>query len=127
MDDALLRVNEAQLSALARREQLIATAREEDALTAVFIIHYFNCRYSGHTGQYGLGRISLIDALGDLHTREQISSGVARTDALIEEGKRMGIGTRDTHADMKHLRQAHRGFMDAALGNALAWVHLIHW
>jgi hypothetical protein len=126
LDGALARIETAQVGVMVRREKMITEARELDLLNAVFDIHYFNCRFSGHVGEYGLGRIDLVEALGDLHSREQIAEAVARADALIEEGKRMGLGPWDTEADMDHLRQAHPGFSDQALSRALDWGHLIH-
>lgn len=126
LDEALARIYEAQIGVLAREEKMIAEARELDLSNAVFAIHYFNRRYSGHVTQYGLGRISLGEALGDLYSREQIAGAVARADALIDEGIRMGIGPWKSEADMGHLRQAHPGFSDRALGEALDWGHLIH-
>lgn len=126
LDAALARIDEAQVGVMVRREKLIAEARELDALNAVFTIRYFNLRYSGHVGEYGLGRINLVDALGDLCSREQITGAVARCDALIEEGIRMGIGSWDHEPNMAHLRAAHPGFRDRALIEVLDWGHLIH-
>jgi hypothetical protein len=126
LDAALARIDEAQVGVMVRREQLIAQARELDVLNAVFTIRYFNRRYSGHVGEYGLGRINLVDALGDLCSREQITGAVARCDALIEEGIRMGIGSWDHEPNMAHLRAAHPGFRDRALTEVLDWGHLIH-
>lgn len=126
LDAALARIHEAQIGVLVRREKMIANARERDLSNAVFAIHYYNRRFAGHVGEYGLGRIKLGEALGDLHTREQIAGAVVRADALIDEGIRMGIGPWNSEADMGHLRLAHPGFSDRALGEALDWGHLIH-
>ena len=125
LNEALERIYEAQLGVLAREEKMIAEVRELDLSNAVFAIHYFNRRYSGHVSQLGLGRINLVEALGDLYSREQIAGAVARADALIDEGIRMGIGPWNSEADMGRLRQAHPGFSDRALGEALDWGHLI--
>ncbi|GGG71147.1 hypothetical protein GCM10011374_39770 [Kocuria dechangensis] len=89
----------------------------------MFALHYFNRRFSGHIAEYGLGRIDLVEALGDLCSREQIDEAVARCGALIEEGIRTGYGPWDTDADMAHLRAAHPGFSDRSLGDALDWGH----
>ncbi|NKX54998.1 hypothetical protein [Arthrobacter mobilis] len=126
LDAALARIDEAQVGVMVRREQKIAEARELDVLNAVFALHYFNQRFSGHVGEYGLGRINLIEALGDLYSRKQITEAAKRSDALIEEGIRMGIGPWNHEADMAHLRRAHPGFRDRALSDALDWGHLIH-
>ncbi|MUN62152.1 hypothetical protein GMA12_03170 [Kocuria sediminis] len=126
LEAALARIDEAQVDVMARREQLIAEARQLDRLHAVFTIHYFNRRFSGHVGEYGLGRINLVDALGDLYAREQITEAVRRCDALIEEGIRMGISSWDHEPNMAHLRRAHPGFDDRALSQVLDWGHLIH-
>jgi len=126
LNEALAWIDEAQLGVLAREEKMIAEVRVLDLNNAAFAIHYYNRRYSGHVSQYGLGRINLIEALGDLYSREQIAGAVARADALIDEGIRMGIGPWNSEADMGHLRQAHPGFSDRALGEALDWGHLIH-
>ncbi|MET4134143.1 hypothetical protein [Pseudarthrobacter sp. PvP090] len=126
LDEALDRIYEAQLGVLVREEKMVAEVRELDLSNAVFAIHYFNRRYSGHVSQLGLGRINLGEALGDLYSRMQIAGAVARADALIDEGLRMGVGPRNSEADMGHLRQAHPGFSDRSLGEALDWGHLIH-
>ncbi|MGQ1839207.1 hypothetical protein ACT4S2_12195 [Kocuria turfanensis] len=126
LDAALARIDEAQVGVMARREQLIAEARTLDRLNAVFTVRYFNRRFSGHVGEYGLGRINLVDALGDLYSRRQITEAVQRCDALIDEGIRMGIGSWDHEPNMAHLRRAHPGFSDRSLSQALDWGHLIH-
>jgi len=126
LDAALARIEEAQVGVMVRREQKIAEARGLDVLNAVFVLHYFNQRYSGHVGEYGLGRINLIEALGDLYSREQITEAVKRCDALIEEGIRMGIGSWDHEPNMAYLRATCPGFNDRALIDALDWGHLIH-
>ena len=125
LEDALARIEMAKVDVLARRAKHVAEARELNALNAVFTLHYFNRRFSGHIGEYGLGPIDLLEALGDLHSREQIDEAVTRSNTLIEEGIRLGYGPWDTEADLAHLRQAHPGFTDRALGRALDWGHLI--
>lgn len=126
LDAALARIDEAQIGVMVRREKMIADARELDLSNAVFAIHYYNRRYAGHVGEYGLGRISLGEVLGDLYSREQVAGAVARADALIDEGIRMGIGPWNSEADKGHLRLAHPGFSDRALAEALGWGHFIH-
>ncbi|MUN62151.1 hypothetical protein GMA12_03165 [Kocuria sediminis] len=121
LDAALVRIEQYRVGVRARRAKDVAHAREMDVLNAVFALHYFNRRFSGHVGEYGLGRVDLEDALGDLYFREQIDEAVHRSDALIDEGIDMGLGPWDWDADMAHLRQAHPGFNDGALGEALGW------
>jgi hypothetical protein len=121
LNEALDRIEEAKVGVRARRSRHVAEARELDLLNGVFALHYFNRRFSRHVGEYGLGQISLIDALGDLYTRGQIGEAVSRCDALIEEGIRIGQGRWDFDADMARLRQQHPGFGDRALGDALDW------
>lgn len=109
------------MNALARRAALVAGAHELNALNSVFTLHYFNQRYSRSTWQYGLGPIDLVEALGDLHSSAQIEEAVTRSNALIQEGLRLGNGPWDWEADLAHLRRAHRGFTDRAMGEALDW------
>jgi len=125
LDAALARIDEAQVGVMARREQLIAEARRRDRLNAVFTIRYFNRRFSGHVGECGLGRIDLVDALGDLYPREQVTEAALRADALIDEGLRRGYGSWDHEPNMARLRRAHPGLDDRALSHALDWGHLI--
>ena len=120
-DAALARIEEYRVGARARRAKDVAQAREMDVLHAVFALHFFNRRFSGHVGEYGLGRIDLDEALGDLYSGEQIAEAVTRSNTLIEEGLRMGIGPMDFHADMDRLRAAYPGFNDHALSDALSW------
>ncbi len=125
LDDALARIEVAKVDVRARRAQDVAEAREMDLLDAVFALHYFNRRFSGHAWQYGLGPIDIVEALGDLYSRKKIDEAVVRCDALIAEGIRLGYGAWDTDADMNRLRQAHPGFSDRSLGRALNWGYLI--
>lgn len=124
--DALVGIEKAKMRVRARRTELVAGARQLDPLNAVFALRFFNRRLSGHVGEYGLGPIDLIEALGDLCTLDQIDEALERSDALIEEGIRMGIGSWDHESDMAHLRAIHPGFRDQALSKALDWGHLIH-
>ncbi|GGG61547.1 hypothetical protein GCM10011374_25760 [Kocuria dechangensis] len=126
LEAALARIEQYRVGVRARRAKNLAQAREMDVLNAVFALHYFNRRFSGHVGEYGLGRIDPEEALGDLYTRKQIAEAVTRSNALIEEGLRMGIGPMDIHADMDRLRAAHPGFNDRALSDAVNWGYLIH-
>ncbi|MHA7263690.1 hypothetical protein ACX80W_10860 [Arthrobacter sp. TMN-37] len=126
LDEALMRIEAFKAEVRDRRARLVAEARESDALNAVFALHYYNRRYSRHVGQYGLGEIDLEDALGDLFSRKQIHEKVMRSDALIEEGIRMGRGSWDHEPNMAHLRQTHPGFNDQALSDALGWGHVMH-
>ncbi|GAA1747249.1 hypothetical protein [Kocuria aegyptia] len=126
LDATLAGIEKEKVRVAARRAKDIAEARELDLLNAVFDLHYFNWRFSGHIGEYGLGPIDLVEALGDLWSREQIDEAVARSDALIEEGIRMGAGSWDHEPNMAHLRAAHPEFSDRALSRALDWGHLIH-
>ncbi|WP_211880019.1 hypothetical protein [Pseudarthrobacter albicanus] len=79
-------------------------------LNAVFALHYFSRRFSGNIAEYGLGPIGLSEALGDLFPPKQIDKAVAQSDALTEEGIRLGQGPWNWDSDMDHLRQAHPGF-----------------
>lgn len=124
--DALAGIEKARNHVRARRAELVAEAQQLDPLNAVFALRYFNRRFTGHVGEYGLGPIDLIEALGDLGTLEQVDEAVKRSDALIEEGIRMGIGSWDHEPNMDHLRAIHPGFRDQALSKALNWGHLIH-
>jgi len=126
LDTALAGIEETKIRVAARRAKDVAEARQLDLLNAVFALHYFNRRFSGHVGEYGLGPIDLYEALSDLHPREQIDEAVQRSDALIEEGIRMGVGSWDHEPNMAHLRAAHPGFSDRALSKALDWGHLIY-
>ncbi|QCU77962.1 hypothetical protein E7744_07015 [Citricoccus sp. SGAir0253] len=126
LDAALTRIDEEQVRVMSRREQLITEARQLDPLDAVFTIHYFNRRFSDRVGEYGLGRINLIDALGDLYSREQVTEAVHRCDALIDEAIRMGYGSWEHESNMARLRRSHPGFSDRSLSSALDWGHLIH-
>lgn len=125
LDDALPRIEMDKVNAMDRRATLIANARELNALNAVFTLHYFNQRFSGSTGQYGLGPIDLVEALGDLHSSAQIEEAVTRSNALIQEGLRLGNGPWDWKADLAHLRRAHPGFTDCAMGEALDWAYFM--
>ena len=71
LDDALARIDEAQVAVRVRREKMIAESRELVLISAVFAIHYYNRRYSGHVGEYGLGRIRLGGALGACSRRSR--------------------------------------------------------
>jgi hypothetical protein len=126
LDDALAGIEEAKVRVVARRAKDVAEVRKLDMLNAVFALHYFNRRFSRHVGEYGLGPIDLVEALGDLFTSEQIDEAVRRSNVLIEEGLRMGIGPMDILADMDRLRAAHPGFRDQALSEAVDWGYLMH-
>lgn len=126
LDEALVRIEEYRVSVWARRAKLVEDALEMDALHAVFALQYFNGRFSGHVGQYGLGPINLFEALGDLYSQEVIEEAISRAGAMISEGISMGIGSWDHDPNMTYLRQAHPGFSDKALGDALDWGHLIY-
>lgn len=126
LDRALTRMEELRVGVRSRRARLVEEAREMDVLNGVFALRYYNGRFSGHPGEYGLGPIDLIHALGDLYPREVIEEALARADALIKEGIAMGIGSWDSEPNMAYLRQAHPGFDDRALGKALDWGHLIY-
>lgn len=84
----------------------------------VFALHHFDRRFSGHVGECGPGRIGIIEVQGDLYSREQIEQAVVRSDALIDEGIRMGTGSRENEPDMAHLRQDHPGSTDRAVSRA---------
>ncbi len=126
LDAALAGIEEARIRVVARRAEHVAEARELDPLNAVLDLHYFNRWFSGLVGQYGLGRIDLREALGDLYAHEEIDEAVVRSDALIEEGIRMGIGSWEHEPNMAHLRAAHPGFSDRAVSRALDSGHLIY-
>ncbi|MGJ9371898.1 hypothetical protein [Nesterenkonia sp. CF4.4] len=126
LDEALARIKESQVGVRARRVKLVEEAREMDVLDAVFALRYFNARFSGHIGQYGLGPIDIIEALGDLYPQEVIEEAAARASALISEGIDMGIGSWDHRPNAAYLRQAHPGFNDRAVSDALDWGHMIH-
>ncbi|MHA7263689.1 hypothetical protein ACX80W_10855 [Arthrobacter sp. TMN-37] len=126
LDEALARIEEYRVGIRTRRAELVQEAREMDALNGVFALRYFNRRFSGNLGEYGLGPINLPQALGDLYPREVIEEAVARSDAMIDEGIGMGVGSWDHEPNIAYLRQAHPGFNDRALSDALDWGHLIH-
>jgi hypothetical protein len=125
-DEALARIEQYRVGVRARRVELVQEARKMDALNAVFALRYYNRRFSGHIGEYGLGAIDLLQALGDLHPPQVIEEAVARADAMTDEGIRMGVGSWDHEPNIAYLRQAHPGFNDRALSQALDWGHLIH-
>ncbi|MGJ9373304.1 hypothetical protein [Nesterenkonia sp. CF4.4] len=126
LDEALTRIHGHRAEVWARRAALVAQAHEMDALNAVFALHYYNRRYSGHIGEYGLGQIDLVDALGSRFLRGQIDEEVRRSDALIEEGIRRGAGSWDKEPNMAALRRDFPGFEDRALNDALDWGHVTH-
>lgn len=126
LDATLAGIEEAKVRVSDRRAKDVAKARELDLLNAVFDLHYFNRRFSGRVGEYGLGPIDLVGALGDLWSREQIDEAVTRSDALIDEGIRMGVGSWDHEPNMARLRAAHPGFSERSLSRALDWGHIVH-
>ncbi|MFI7484121.1 hypothetical protein ACH9EU_17110 [Kocuria sp. M1R5S2] len=126
LDNALARIDERRVEVLARRAQHVAEARELDMLNAVFALHYFNQRFSGHVGEYGLGRIDLVDALGDLYSREQINEAVTRADALIDDGQRCAYFSDDDGRQIRWLRQNHPGFVEAHLHRAADWGYMLN-
>ncbi len=120
-DDALNLSEKDKVSVRARRDELIAKARQQDVFNAVFTIHFYNCRYSGHMGEYGLGHINIIDALGDVFSPDLIAEAVRRADALIEDGQQCGSRARDVPEDMAALAEAHPGYHHDHLSDAMFW------
>ncbi|KUG52958.1 hypothetical protein AVL61_12090 [Kocuria rosea subsp. polaris] len=126
LDAALSGIEEAKARVAARRAKDIAEARQLDALNAVFELHYFNCRFSGHIGEYGLGPINLSEALGDLFDCEQIDEAVTRSDALIEEGWSCAYYPDDNGRQVQQLREHHPGYTDAHLHQAADWGYFMN-
>jgi hypothetical protein len=120
LDYALDVIEVVRAGDLARRGELLAQARQMDVLNAVFALRYFNRRFSQRQ-LYGQGPIDLVDALGDLYSREQIDEAVVRSDGLIDEAIDISSGPWDWNADMIRLYLAHRGFNDKALADALSF------
>ncbi|WP_146069719.1 hypothetical protein [Arthrobacter sp. B0490] len=121
LDEALIRIEEYRMRVRARRLLLIQKAREMSALDGVFALHSFNRKFSRHVGQYGLGPISLEEALGDMHSHEVIEEAVVRTDALIREAIDMDTSSGRHELNMASLRQTHPGFNDHSMIEALCW------
>jgi len=126
LDEALLRIEGYRVGVRARRATLVHEARDVNGLDGVFALRYFNRRFSGHVGEYGLGPIDLMQALGDMYAPGAIEDAVARVDALIDEGIRMGTGSWEHEPNMASLRQAHPGSGDRSMSRALDWGHLIY-
>ncbi|MGX5359699.1 hypothetical protein [Kocuria sp. KH4] len=67
------------------------------------------------------GSISLIEALGDLYTPEQIEAAKARSSALIEEGWTCAYSPDDDGRQIRQLREHHPDFTDVHLHQAADW------
>lgn len=126
LDIALARIQEAQVKVRARRAEFVAEARAMDLLNAVFSIYYFNSRHASHPQEAGLGSISLVEALGDLYSPEQIESAKARSSALIEEGWSCAYYPDDNGRQVQQLREHHPGFTDTHLHKAADWGYFMN-
>ncbi|MGQ1798073.1 hypothetical protein ACT4S5_13185 [Kocuria oceani] len=114
LDAALSRYDRAHERALARRHEVVARARDLDALGGVFELELFNRRP-------GQPKIDVRGALGDLHDRAALDDAIARTEALLAHAADLGFGAQDACDDRATLQAAHPGFSLEQLSAALNW------
>lgn len=122
LDEALALSEHLREGTRRRRLQMIEEARQEPLLDAVFILRYYNRRFSGHVGEYRMGQIDIHGALGDLYTAADLDDALLRTDALINDGLQAPFGDFDKPEQSKRvLRSAHPGFNEKNLSDAMFW------
>ncbi|WP_043496511.1 hypothetical protein [Georgenia sp. SUBG003] len=99
--------------------ELIASAREQDVLNAVFALQLYNARDAWRSPEQG--KIDVHRALDDAFPPGEIDDALARSDTLIGDAKDVAFG--EWHAD-QHLRELaarHPGFTAEHVRDALSW------
>lgn len=105
-----------------RRAELVRAARKEDVLNAVFVLRYFNHRYSGRVTEYDLGQVNIYESLRDLYDQADIDAAVVRVDALIRDAARsVEYDPEAGKARWQELMHSHPGFNNRSLHKAMEW------